>query len=163
MKTIKSIKNKFIKSSTPGIGRITFDINFDTVKHIKEIEMALVLKNMFGGNIKLLQENDYIRGVKYPDYVWNGKYWELKECTSLISIDTRLRKANRQIKNKSNIGGIILNINNQTNTNKEIIRIIENRMNKPGFNNKAVVIVVLNNKIFDVYMKNTTKALQGPR
>lgn len=153
MKRIISIKDKFIKASSPGKGRVMFDMNLDINRHINEIEMALYLKNAFGGNIKVLQENKILNLKSYPDYLWNGKYWELKNCTSLRSIDARLHKAIKQIRNASNDGGIVLNISNFKNSNNEITKTITNRLNLIK-NLKIIVIIIINNSFYDVIKIN---------
>lgn len=115
---IISIKDEFIRKSTPGIGRVTLDINLNINRHINEINTALWLKETFGGNIKVLQEKSLGRNVRQPGYIWNDEYWELKNCTTLRSIDNRLHKAMKQINNKNYTGGIILSIFNHENTKK---------------------------------------------
>lgn len=150
MKEIISIKDNFIKEATPGIGRVMFDINFNASTHLNEINVAMYLKERFGGNIKILQENNIERKfVKQPDYLWNGKYWELKNCTSLKSIDTRTHVAIKQLRDKTNIGGIILKINNIKNTNNEILSKIINRLIY-SMNKSLIVIVILNGLLVEI-------------
>lgn len=160
MKTIKSIKNRFIKNSIPGVGRITFGINFIAKKHIKEIEMALYIKTTFGGNIKILQEYYIKDNESQPDYLWNNEYWELKNCSTLRSIDTRLHKGIKQVRDKNNPGGVILNINNSLNTYKEIINCIYKRLSMSK-DDGLKIIIILNNKIIDILLINE-KRHQGP-
>lgn len=60
-----------------------------------------------GGDIKLLKESKE-QGSKTPDFLWNGRNWELKGVTTLNSIDRAIREAAKQI--QDNPGGIILNL-----------------------------------------------------
>ena len=49
-----------------------------------------------GGDIKLLKESKE-QGSKTPDFLWNGRNWELKGVTTLNSIDRAIREAAKQI------------------------------------------------------------------
>lgn len=106
------------------------------------------LKNTFGGNIKVLQEYSK-RNLSYPDFKWNHIFWELKNCSTLRSIDTRLHKAIKQIRNKDNKGGIILDIKNHNNTIVEITNRINSRLYITD-NLELIVIIRLNAKLINI-------------
>ena len=44
----------------------------------KEIEVAEWLENTFGGEIKMIPRVNYPEGIKTPDYIFRGEYWDLK-------------------------------------------------------------------------------------
>ena len=56
-----------------------FDENLVEKDHKVEIEVANLVVNKFGGEMKVLQENNQ---TKMPDYLWNDKFWDLKTCSS---------------------------------------------------------------------------------
>lgn len=74
-------------------------------KHKDEIEVAKFLHSKFGGSIKLLKEANKDK-VKTPDYLWNGKLWDLKTTTSEKAADGAIKRGLVQI--APNPGGIIL-------------------------------------------------------
>ena len=67
--------------------------------------MADWLHNAFGGTITLLKESKE-QGDRTPDFLWNGRAWELKSVSSKSSIDRAVRDAAKQIQKRP--GGIIL-------------------------------------------------------
>ena len=69
--------------------------------------MSAWLYKTFGGKITLLKESPE-RDVKTPDYLWNGKKWELKSAHSINGADKSLQHAIKQI--QDNPGGVILDI-----------------------------------------------------
>lgn len=103
---LKDITNDFIKHSTPGKGHIYIEEGIDRISHKQEIETAHWLLDNFGGEITILKERNTFN-IKYADYRWNGKLWELKKVSNKLSLDNGLRKAIAQIAN--NPGGIIIN------------------------------------------------------
>lgn len=103
--TIDDVTEQYKKSRNAGKGQLSFDKNFAIKEHPSEMEIAKwVLKNI-GGNIKLLQEVN-AANVRTPDYIWNGKYWDLKEARSINAIDKAIRHGVGQIEN--NPGGFII-------------------------------------------------------
>lgn len=100
------VKAEYDKNATPGKGKITFDDNFDKTKHKAEIDFAEWLHSKYGGEIHLLQEST-AESVKTPDYIWNGKYWDLKNTTTEKAANSAVRKGLKQI--EINPGGIMLN------------------------------------------------------
>lgn len=130
----KIITKDFIKNSTPNKGKIEFAPDFDYAAHKSEIETAYWLIKNFGGNIYLNQEDDSPghSGKSNPDYVWNGKWWDLKEPTSKNALDKRIQDGMHQIcENKEySVGGIIADIRQANIEPKEAIKIISNRLER---------------------------------
>lgn len=106
-KAMIDVTDEYIKTSTPNTGQVIFDKEYRESKHKDEIQTANWLLTKFGGDIKLLTEST-IRNQSTPDYLWKGKYWELKTTHSIIGADKLLHHAIKQIQN--NPGGVILNL-----------------------------------------------------
>lgn len=106
-----------------------------------EYDVAQWLYKKYGGDIKLLNEavDD---GVKMADYLWRGKYWELKSTTTEKAANSAVRKAMQQI--KENPGGIILNYTNDINIQKTI-DVIEKRMNCTKKDENTIDIMIVQN------------------
>lgn len=68
-KQIINIKDEFIRNSTPGIGRVTLDINLDIKKHLNEINTALWLKILLEEILKFYKN---IVNVIYHILILNG-------------------------------------------------------------------------------------------
>lgn len=133
---IVSIKDEFIKNSTPRIGKVTFDNDFDLVKNTHEIEVVEWMFSIFGGNIHHKVESK-IQGVKTPDIDWNNEPWEIKRPTTLNAVDDRLRKAIKQI--DGSYGGVILDLN----VEDEIEKIKEKVESRLRFYNAFNLTVIL--------------------
>lgn len=98
------VLDEYVRSKTPGQGTITFDEGYSRAHHADEIKTAQWLHDTLGGDIVLLQEN--LGGAKKPDYIWRGKFWELKNITSDKAADSAVRGALKQIAETP--GGVIL-------------------------------------------------------
>ena len=61
---------------------------------------------ILGGNIVLLNEANNYKAMT-PDYIWNGKMWDLKTASTEKSANSAVRHGLKQI--QENPGGIILN------------------------------------------------------
>lgn len=101
------VTDEYIKVATPKIGTVIYDDEYRVSKHKDEIKTANWLLTTFGGNIRLLAEST-IRNQNTPDYLWNGKYWELKSTHSINGADKLLQHAIKQI--RDNPGGVILDL-----------------------------------------------------
>ena len=111
----------------------------DDIKgHKEEIKAAKWITDNFGGTIELVKETNR-RGIKTPDYIWNGKEWELKNPSSYNAIDQRLRHGIKQI--QDNPGGIILDIKNDDLRIEEVRSKIGDRFSRTKSLNKLDVIV----------------------
>lgn len=143
----ENITPYYYGTATPKKGQIRQEQGYDSGLHADEIRMAKLLHSMFGGDITLLNEvNEHT--VKTPDYLWRGKFWDLKTVTTEKSADSAIRKGLKQIKN--NPGGIILDYQNKKISMEELQRVIESRM-KRGFEKDTDIMVVLDSKTIKVY------------
>lgn len=101
------VTSEYLSAASPGQGAVTYEEGYQIKGYLGEIKMADWLCRTFGGDIKLLAESK-AQGNKTPDFLWNGRCWELKGVTSKNSIDRAVREAAKQI--QANPGGIILDI-----------------------------------------------------
>lgn len=105
--SIVDVTAEYFKFAKPDAGQILYESGFDKTLHQEEIQIAVWLHELFGGNIKMLHEDNI--GLT-PDYEWRGKLWELK-TTTMSSTDVRVRKGLKQIVN--NPGGLIIDYKNR--------------------------------------------------
>lgn len=143
----QEVTQEYLDSAKPGEGEITYDDGYKTGKHQQEIKTAEWLRDTFGGDVKLMKEAEAI-GVKTPDYLWRGKYWELKNTTTAKAADSAVRKAVQQIYN--NPGGIILDYGDNLVDDSEIESIIKSRLKRESIQAVDIMIIKQNtvNKIY---------------
>lgn len=143
----KDVTKQYISNSTPGKGKIVYGEGYNEKQHKDEIRGAELLHKIFGGDIVLLSEVNADK-VMTADYLWNGKYWDLKSTSTSKSANSAIRHGLKQI--RENPGGIILNYNDNNVDIDEVIEVIEKRMewSKLGqvdimiIRNKKVVVVL---------------------
>lgn len=112
----KDITNEMYNNAKPYRGKVkkqkyyydgirTYIVDGHNViyKHDKrEIEVANLLNEMFGGNVKILPNINYPQGIKTPDYIFRGENIDLKRIKSKRSKDcvkTAIRDSKRQAHN----------------------------------------------------------------
>jgi len=128
--------------------KITKDDGIDIFSD--EYLIGCLLVETFGGSLRVLKENSGIKYVKFPDYLWNGKLWDLKTCTSITAIHNRIRVGIKQISKKP--GGIILVIKNGNIEKRLIIKNVVNRMLITKESNYKVIVIDKNKEI-QVFIK----------
>lgn len=94
--TAKDVTKEYLESATPGKGSITYDDGYKLKGRQAEISAAAWVYCTFGGDIRLLAESPK-RDVKTPDFLRNGKKWELKGARSVNGADKSLQHAIKQI------------------------------------------------------------------
>lgn len=145
---VKEITASFSEGKTPEKGNVNYEEAF--VNQNNEKENAEWLLKTFGGNIICLSESNE-DNVLNPDYLWNGKYWDLKTIKSskVSTVKKRIKKGLRQI--EKGIGGVLVDV---TYSNMEIedIKDVMNKITESHFPNEAVVIVRKKDK-YKVYGK----------
>lgn len=120
----KDVTTEYVRNKYPKQGSIVYDEGYEKDKHIEEINIAQWLHRNLGGDIKLLNESS-VDGIKMPDYIWRGKYWELKTTSTEKAANSAIRKGIKQI--EENPGGIILNYESDIDM-QETLQVIEKRM-----------------------------------
>ena len=108
---LQNVLPEYLRAATPGIGSITYDTGYDMVRHADEVKTAQWLRDHLGGDIVLLNEANNYKAMT-PDYIWNGKLWDLKTATTEKSANSAVRHGLKQI--QENPGGIILNYGQNT-------------------------------------------------
>lgn len=114
---------------------LLFDENLVEKDHKVEIEVANLVVNKFGGEMKVLQENNQ---TKMPDYLWNDKFWDLKTCSSEKACNSAIRHGLKQIAN--NPGGIILDYRS---FDADLNKIRDNMDSRMKYSNFSVDIMVI--------------------
>lgn len=122
------VLDEYVRSKTPGQGTITFDEGYSRAHHADEIKTAQWLHDTLGGDIVLLQEN--FGGAKKPDYIWRGKFWELKNITSDKAADSAVRGALKQIAETP--GGVILDCGENEIEISALQAVIDARISRSG-------------------------------
>lgn len=103
---LQNVLPEYLRAATPGAGSIAYDTGYDMVRHADEIKTAQWLHDHLGGDIVLLNEANNYKAMT-PDYIWNGKLWDLKTASTEKSANSAVRHGLKQI--QENPGGIILN------------------------------------------------------
>lgn len=103
----QDVTKEYLRAAVPNHGTVLQEGGYNTKNHQAEIAMSEWLHRTFGGDIVLLKESPK-RDIKTPDFLWNGKKWELKGAHSINGADKSLQHAVKQI--QDNPGGVILDI-----------------------------------------------------
>lgn len=139
----EDVTKQYINNATPNKGSIIFEDGYIKEMHIEEVETANLIHNILGGDIVLLPESN-VNHVKTADYIWNGKYWDLKSTSTAKSANSAIRHGLQQI--RENPGGVILNYNNNEIVLEEVVDVIEKRMKWSNLG-QVDVMILENNKI----------------
>ncbi len=137
----------FFKETNYKHGNVTYDPDCKIAKMKHERKCAEWLTNIFGGEIKILKAVNKNK-IKTPDYLWEGKLWDLKSASSLNSIDKQLQSGIHQI--RRNPGGVILELQPGIKLSEEKIRQqIKNRLarSSKGMNISVIVKEGINVKM----------------
>lgn len=144
-KYAEDVTAEYFGTAKPGEGSISYDDGYDVSSHKHEVQMANFLFEKFGGDLTLLKERN-IKDVKTPDYVWNSKYWDLKNVSSEKAAYSAVRHGIKQI--IENPGGLILDYRNTDKNNLQlIINQIDDRMQRTKVENADIMIILENNRI----------------
>ena len=121
----RNVISEYMLNATPDSGGFHIETGYDVKGHADEIRVSHWLYNNYGGEIILLKEINE-NGVNTPDYLWNGKKWDLKQIHTDIAANSAIRKGLRQI--EGNPGGIILDLQGETVDLVALNSVIEERM-----------------------------------
>lgn len=102
-------------------------------------------KNL-GGDIVLLNEVNTYKAMT-PDYLWNGKMWDLKTASTEKSANSAIRHGLKQI--QENPGGIILNYEKNEISVDLLKEILQKRLNASATQNVDIVVLA-NDKLLTV-------------
>ena len=144
-KYAEDVTAEYFGTAKPGEGSISYDDGYDVSSHKHEVQMANFLFEKFGGDLTLLKERN-IKDVKTPDYVWNSKYWDLKNVSSEKAAYSAVRHGIKQI--IDNPGGLILDYRNTDKNNLQlIINQVDDRMQRTKVESADIMIILENNRI----------------
>lgn len=101
----ENVMAEYLRNAAAGSGTLQYGTGYNVAKHPAEIKTAQWLHENLGGDIVLLQETGGLN-EKMPDYLWQGKYWELKSVSTGKAVDSALRSALKQI--AENPGGVVI-------------------------------------------------------
>ncbi len=153
-RSFKEVQDEYKEKATPKQGTVIYDNDYDVERNKKEVDFANWLHDYYGGDIKLLKEinEDHVRT---PDYIWNGKFWDLKTATTEKSANGLIRKGLKQI--EDNPGGIFLNYDSNDISMDSLLSVIEERM-KWYKDKETDIVIVQNGAVTKVlrYNKNFT-------
>lgn len=137
-RTETDVTEKYLKSAKPGKGKVTYDKGFDAAGSQAEVKMARWLRDTFGGDVHVKKAIPDSEGIKYCDYIWKGKNWELKSPDEFKSPDGLLGRALKQIRKSP--GGIIVDYQCDEFDLERLINGAKRRMTTAGFNVDLMIL-----------------------
>ncbi len=139
--------NDFESLFTTGKGTITYDGGYKiNVKENKaEIEASKWLSRVFGGDVTLLT-NHY--NEICPDYLWNGRLWDLKSPKTAKGIDKLVQHGLRQIASRP--GGILADCSNISDDINEATKIALKRLKRSIKDKNTKVIIKNGEEVFAI-------------
>lgn len=102
-KCFSDVSAEYTKGYTPGKGTITAEAGFSDPSKGHETKIAEGLIKSIGGDVLHIDNSG---NVTKPDIEWHGKQWEIKQTSSVNSIDKQTQKALEQIDGKH--GNVII-------------------------------------------------------
>lgn len=145
-KRTNKILREYYNKADYSYKRVKIEPGVKKKKEENAIQHAYHLHRYFGGDITVLKDVNK-NGIKTPDYLWNGRFWEHKTFTSLNSAYKQVKKGLLQI--EKNPGGLILQRMDKTVSLDEIENKIIDTMNRYSPENlkKADVFIFEDGKI----------------
>ena len=115
---------------------------------LKEKEVAKWVAASFGKKVQMVPRINYPTGIKTPDYLIDGKGYDLKEITGMGKnvVDGNLRKSGKQSKK------FILDISKTALSQSEIISQIESIFKSDKRKVKEIMLIK-NNELIEVFKK----------
>lgn len=146
VKPYTEVQNDYFKDATPGEGVLSYDEGCTTALYKNEMTFAEWLHKTLGGDIHVFEEI-HENKRKNPDYLWNGKLWDLKTITSEKAANTAIKRGQNQIKN--NPGGVMLDFRDYDFSDELLIEVINKRMQWYK-DNAGDVMIVSKGKIYKI-------------
>ncbi len=138
----ENVTSEYIINARPRVGSILKEPGIDPIENSNEISVAEYIFNHFGGDIVLLKSNNE---EKRPDYLWNGKLWELKNPSSYSAVNKRLRKGLLQI--RSNPGGVIIDLGNNNLELQAVVDEIDDRIRQSKGKGSVDIMILRKTKL----------------
>lgn len=146
VKPYTEVQDEYFKAATPGKGILSCDEGCTTKLYENEVEFAEWLHKTLGGDLHVFEEI-HENKRKNPDYLWNGKLWDLKTITSEKAANTAIKRGQNQIKN--NPGGVMLDFRDYDFSDELLIEVINKRMQWYK-DNAGDVMIVSKGKIYKI-------------
>ena len=125
IKGVREITSQYTDRAKKEAGYVAIDPGVDVGKRQRERDVASMLANTFGGEVRVLAESTQ-EGVKTPDYLWRGKLWDLKTPEHLKGVDYLVKAGIKQI--SRNTGGLIIDTRKFTADYEDIIEAVFHRV-----------------------------------
>ena len=135
------VTDEYIEKAMLGTGLLTHDAGCEDGEHEDELKFAEWVHNTLGGDIHVRKEANQ-QNVKDPDYMWNGKLWDLKTFSTEKAANTAVQRGIDQIKH--NPGSVMLDYNTN-HVNLSTLELILDRRMKWYHDITADIMVVSNN------------------
>lgn len=135
---LQSVLPEYLRTASPGVGSITYDTGYDMARHTDEIKTAQWLHDHLGGDIMLLNEANNYKAMT-PDYIWNGKLWDLKTASTEKSANSAVRHGLKQI--QENPGGIILNYGQNIISVDSLKEVLRKRLTASATQNVDILVI----------------------
>ena len=137
----KDVTPFYYGTATPSKGEITYEDGYKVKTHRNEIEVAELIHQTFGGDIKLLNES-FVDGVKSPDYFWRNHLWDLKTVSGVKAVDGAVRRGLEQI--AENPGGLILDFRGRNVSLEGIVANVDYRIRRSSKSDMDVIVLQTN-------------------
>ena len=135
---LQSVLPEYLRTASPGVGSIAYDTGYDMARHADEIKTAQYLHDHLGGDIMLLNEAHNYKAMT-PDYIWNGKLWDLKTASTEKSANSAVRHGLKQI--QENPGGIILNYGQNIISVDSLKEVLRKRLTASATQNVDILVI----------------------
>ena len=135
----EDVTDEYRQAATPGVGAVTIEAGVNRKASKREIAVANWLYATFGGEITVKKDADK-KGILTPDYLWNGKLWDLKTVSTEKAVDSAMRHGLHQI--APNPGGVILDYRSKTINASEVLRIVHNRISHRSWGGDIDVLIL---------------------
>lgn len=116
----------------------------------RELEVARLLNDNFGGNVKILPNINYPQGIKSPDYLFRGEKTDLKIITSKRAGDC-IKTALRNKENQAN--NFIIDNTAQTVKDEDIIKQVKDIYNLKGFEWIDKIYILKDKEFMKIYKR----------
>ncbi|MDO4198067.1 MAG: hypothetical protein Q4D13_03625 [Erysipelotrichaceae bacterium] len=140
---VRRVEKEFMRDCTPGIGRVIKQNGYRIDRNKNEYKTAYWIKDNFGGDIICINEElNRKDSESKPDYIWKGKWWDLKNLNGASGLSKRLKIAIYQINSNTERepGGVILDITNAGISDKDAIAIVKRRLSESAKTKMHVII-----------------------
>lgn len=137
IKGVREITSQYTDLVKNDKGAVTIEPGVEIGKRQQEREMASLMADSFGGEVRMLAESNPA-GTKNPDYLWRGKAWELKTPKQLNGVDKLVRTGIKQI--SKNPGGIIIDARQLSASHEAIVEAIFHRIWRSASGQMDVVL-----------------------